>query len=212
MVLPLLPLIPAGIAALGTAGRFFNSPTGQRAVQGGMNLVNRGLTSLQTYANPIINRAFGTQMGVPIQQQVVPGASKAMTPAFLSMYANNPAGLIQDAGYFTGAQDAGNLAASLTGGEGGESGIIEDLMSIKDAFADDETAADVEEELEKEIEKEKKKKKKKKKKTKKKKDDDEEPSLDMIPLKKGGYVKKKKKRKPYKPSSFVKMKGRKRFI
>ena len=31
-------------------------------------------------------------------------------------------------------------------------------------------------------------------------------------MKKGGYVKKKRKRKPYKPSSFVKMKGRKRFI
>ena len=210
MVLPLLPLVPAGIAALGAAGRFFNSPTGQRTVQGGMNLINRGLTGLQTYANPIINRAFGTQMGVPIQQQVVPGASKAMTPAFLSMYANNPAGLIQDAGYFTGAQDAGNLVASMTGGEGGESGFIEDLMSLKDALADEETAADVEEELEKELEEEEKKKKKKKK----KKDDDEkeEPSLDMIPLKKGGYVKKKRKRKPYKPSSFVKMKGRKKYI
>ena len=210
MVLPLLPLVPAGIAALGATGRFFNSPTGQRTVQGGMNLINRGLTGLQTYANPIINRAFGTQMGVPIQQQVVPGASKAMTPAFLSMYADNPAGLIQDAGYFTGAQDAGNLVASMTGGEGGESGFIEDLMSLKDALADEETAADVEEELEKELEEEEKKKKKKKK----KKDDDEkeEPSLDMIPLKKGGYVKKKRKRKPYKPSSFVKMKGRKKYI
>ncbi len=52
MVLPLLPLIPAGIAALGTAGRFFNSPTGQRAVQGGMNLFNRGLTGLQNLAQP----------------------------------------------------------------------------------------------------------------------------------------------------------------
>ena len=216
MVLPLLPFIPAGIAALGGAARFFGSPTGQRTVQGGINLVNRGLTGLQTYANPIINRAFGTQIGVPIQQQVVPKASAAAAPAFLSMYADNPAGLITDAGYFTGAQDAGNLVSSLTGGEKGESGIIEDLMSIKDAFADDKTAADVEEELEKEIEKEEKKKKKKKKKDddEKKKDDDkeQEPSLDMIPLKKGGYVKKKRKRKPYKPSSFVKMKGRKKYI
>ena len=56
-------------------------------------------------------------------------------------------------------------------------------------------------------------KKKNKKKKKKKEDKDEEPSLDMVPdLKKGGYVKKKRKRKPYKPSSFVKMKGRKRYI
>ena len=43
-------------------------------------------------------------------------------------------------------------------------------------------------------------------------DEKEEPSLDMIPLKKGGYVKTKRKRKPYKPSSFVKMKGRKKYI
>jgi len=36
--------------------------------------------------------------------------------------------------------------------------------------------------------------------------------MDALNLKKGGYVKKKRKRKPYKPSSFVKMKGRKRYI
>ena len=31
----LFPLIPAGIAALGAAGRAINSPTGQRFIQGG---------------------------------------------------------------------------------------------------------------------------------------------------------------------------------
>ena len=60
MVLPLLALAPyagAGLAALGGAGRFFNSPMGQRTVQGGMNLFNRGLTSLQqqmpNFVNPL---------------------------------------------------------------------------------------------------------------------------------------------------------------
>ena len=33
----LFPLIPAGIAALGAAGRAINSPTGQRLIQGGIN-------------------------------------------------------------------------------------------------------------------------------------------------------------------------------
>jgi hypothetical protein len=74
------------------------------------------------------------------------------------------------------------------------------------AEAAEPSAADIEEMLEEEEDKDKKKKKKKKE------DKDEEPSLDMIPMKKGGYAKKKRKRKPYKPSSFVKMKGRKRFI
>ena len=68
------------------------------------------------------------------------------------------------------------------------------------------------EEIRKIVEEELLDEKKKKKKKKKKEEKDEEPSLDMIPLKKGGYVKKKRKRKPYKPSSFVKMKGRKRYI
>ena len=52
MVLPLLPFIPAGIAALGGAARFAGSPTGQRVVQGGLNLFNRGLTGLQNFVKP----------------------------------------------------------------------------------------------------------------------------------------------------------------
>ena len=68
MVLPLLPFIPAGIAALGGAGRFFNSPMGQRTVQGGLNLMNRGVTSLQNYLNPVANMVnLGQTQGQPIQ-------------------------------------------------------------------------------------------------------------------------------------------------
>ena len=72
-----------GVAALGAGARFLNSPTGQNVIRSGQNLFSRGLTGLQNYANPLINRAFGTQMGVPIQQQVVPGASKAIPPTFI---------------------------------------------------------------------------------------------------------------------------------
>ena len=42
------PLIPAGIAALGAAGRAINSPTGQRVIQGGIN-------TLQPYVNTLSN-------------------------------------------------------------------------------------------------------------------------------------------------------------
>ena len=52
MDLPLLPFIPAGIAALGGAARFAGSPTGQRVVQGGLHLFNRGLTGLQYFVQP----------------------------------------------------------------------------------------------------------------------------------------------------------------
>jgi hypothetical protein len=194
-----------GVAALGAGGRFLNSPTGQNVIRSGQNLFSRGLAGLQNYANPLINRAFGTQMGVPIQQQVIPKASSAVAPAFLSMYADNPSALITDAGYFSGADDASKL---ITGE--GESGVIEDVYTagaeIIDAILEDT-----------EKEKKDKKDKKKKKETK----ENKEPSIDDLPLdaeeakkkknlKKGGHVKKQRKRKPYKSSGFVKMKKTKK--
>ena len=196
MVLPLLPLVPAGIAALGAAGRFFNSPTGQRTVQGGMNLFNRGLTGLQNFVQPTgqmitnqaIKRPFVAGTTIPFSMEQLAGA---ISPAFQSQ---------------------------------------------------EPSAADVEEALEKEPSiddipldaKETKENKEKEKKKKIKRADAIEaltkmnPNflnlskerqekqiksyLDALNLKKGGYVKKKRKRKPYKPSSFVKMKGKKRYI
>ena len=168
MVLPLLPFIPAGIAALGGAARFAGSPTGQRVVQGGMNLFNRGLTGLQNFVQPT---------GQMITNQAIARPLTAGTTI-----------------PFTMAELAGAISPAP------QADVTE---------TDEVSAADIEEMLEKEEDKNKKKKKKKKK---KKEEKDEEPSLDMIPMKKGGYAKKKRKRKPYKPSSFVKMKGRKRFI
>ena len=196
MVLPLLPLVPAGIAALGAAGRFFNSPTGQRTVQGGMNLFNRGLTGLQNFVQPTgqmitnqaIKRPFVAGTTIPFSMEQLAGA---ISPAFQSQ---------------------------------------------------EPSAADVEEALEKEPSiddipldaKETKENKEKEKKKKIKRADAIEALTKMNPnflnlskerqekqiksymdalnLKKGGYVKKKRKRKPYKPSSFVKMKGRKKYI
>ena len=199
MVLPLLALAPyagAGLAALGGAGRFFNSPMGQRTVQGGLNLFNRGLTGLQNMVQPTgqmitnqaIKRPFVAGTTIPFSMEQLAGA---ISPAFQSQ---------------------------------------------------EPSAADVEEALEKEPSiddipldaKETKEKKEKEKKKKIKRADAIEaltkmnPNfsdlskerqekqiksyLDALNLKKGGYVKKKRKRKPYKPSSFVKMKGKKRYI
>ena len=221
MVLPLLPLLPyagAGIAAL---SRFAMSPTGQRVAQGGLNLLQKGanrignisLGSLPQYAQSL---ATGTRFA-PTNTSFM---SNVITPSMTAPYLANPKEGLDFAMY--GVPYLQESVSQLTGDK--KTGIITDIVKASQnigkegkeiyeiLFGDDETAADVEEELEKELEEEEKKKKKKKKKKEKDDDEKEEPSLDMIPLKKGGYVKKKRKRKPYKPSSFVKMKGRKKYI
>lgn len=193
MVLPLLPFIPAGIAALGGAARFAGSPTGQRVVQGGLNLFNRGLTGLQNFVQPT---------GQMITNQAIARPLTAGTTIPLTMQ---------------------ELA-----------GAISPALQLQEP-----SAADVEEALEKEPSiddihldaketKEKEKKKKIKRKdaiealtkmnpnflnlSKERQEKQIKSYMDALNLKKGGYVKKKRKRKPYKPSSFVKMKGRKRYI
>lgn len=193
MVLPLLPFIPAGIAALGGAARFAGSPTGQRVVQGGLNLFNRGLTGLQNFVQPT---------GQMITNQAIARPLTAGTTIPLTMQ-----------------ELAGAISPALQSQE--------------------PSAADVEEALEKEPSiddipldaketKEKEKKKKIKRKdaiealtkmnpnflnlSKERQEKQIKSYMDALNLKKGGYVKKKRKRKPYKPSSFVKMKGRKRYI
>jgi len=193
MVLPLLPFIPAGIAALGGAARFAGSPTGQRVVQGGLNLFNRGLTGLQNFVQPT---------GQMITNQAIARPLTAGTTIPLTMQ---------------------ELA-----------GAISPALQLQEP-----SAADVEEALEKEPsiddipldakETKEKEKKKKIKRTdaiealtkmnpnflnlsKERQEKQIKSYMDALNLKKGGYVKKKRKRKPYKPSSFVKMKGRKRYI
>ena len=55
MVFPLIPLAmyaPAAIAGIGAAAKGLSGGRGQRILQSGMNLANRGLTSLQNVAQP----------------------------------------------------------------------------------------------------------------------------------------------------------------
>ena len=193
MVLPLLPLIPAGIAALGTAGRFFNSPTGQRTVQGGMNLINRGLTGLQNMVQPtgqmITNQAIARPLTagttVPITMGELAGV---MTP---SPQTQEPSAadveemLEQEPSIDDLPLDAKEAKDKKEKKKIKRADAIKALTKLNPNFSD--------------LSKERQEKQIK-------------SYMNAQNLKKGGYVKKKRKRKPYKPSSFVKMKGRKKYI
>ena len=193
MVIPLLAFIPAGIAALGGAERFASSPTGQRVVQGGLNLFNRGITGLQNFVQPT---------GQMITNQAIARPLTAGTTIPFSM-----------------AELAGAISPAPQSQEPSAADVEEALE--KEPSIDD-IPLDAKETKEKE-------KKKKIKRTdaiealtkmnpnflnlsKERQEKQIKSYMDALNLKKGGYVKKKRKRKPYKPSSFVKMKGRKRFI
>ena len=193
MVLPLLPLIPAGIAALGGAARFAGSPTGQRVVQGGLNLFNRGLTGLQNFVQPtgqmITNQAIARPLTagttIPFSMQELAGA---ISPAFQSQEPS--AADVEEALEKEPSIDDIPLDAKETKEKEKKKKIkrtdaIEALTKMNPNFLN--------------LSKERQEKQIK-------------SYMDALNLKKGGYVKKKRKRKPYKPSSFVKMKGRKRFI
>jgi hypothetical protein len=201
MVLPLLPLIPAGIAALGTAGRFFNSPTGQRAVQGGIQAFRNLPTTLQGYINPLSQAVGGPQF-----------AAKPLTSTSMALTALETPGLMVDAAKSMGV--GSSEAEELSAADVEE--MLEQEPSIDDLPLDAKEAKD-------------KKEKKKIKRadaikaltklnpnfsdlSKERQEKQIKSYMNAQNLKKGGYVKKKRKRKPYKPSSFVKMKGRKKYI
>ena len=76
----LFPLIPAGIAALGAAGRAINSPTGQRVIQGGIN-------TLQPYVNTLSN-FIGRQVGTtPVTSTgTLSGLGAAALPTFYELF------------------------------------------------------------------------------------------------------------------------------
>ena len=204
-----------GIAALGAGARAINSPTGQNIVRGGINLFNKGvnkianttLGSLPQYAQSL---ATGTKFAPTNTGAMANVIGPAMTAPFLA----DPKAGLDYASYFTPyATEAIN---QITGGD--ETGIVSDLdeslrpmiTDLMESLLDSDTKDN-----------EKKDKKKKKEKKKKETKENKEPSIDDLPLdaeeakkkknlKKGGYVKKQRKRKPYKSSSFAKMKKSKK--
>ena len=86
------PLIPAGIAALGAAGRAANSPTGQRIIQG-------GIKTMQPYMNTLSN-FIGRQIGTtPVTSTgTLSGLGAAALPTFTASYLSEPSTAVQTAG------------------------------------------------------------------------------------------------------------------
>ena len=142
--LALAPFIPAAAAGVGALAKSAQRYAPQ--IKGGIDTLNR-------YANPIINKMFNTQIGVPIQNQVAPSALGAITPTFAASYFDNPSQAITDAGYFSGADDASKL---ITGE--GESGFLEDLGLVDAAGAVIDKIIGSDSEDKKEDKKDKKKK------------------------------------------------------
>tara|TARA_B100000674_G_scaffold278441_1_gene230180 strand:- start:232 stop:867 length:636 start_codon:yes stop_codon:yes gene_type:complete len=211
MVLPLLALAPyagAGLAALGGAGRFFNSPMGQRTVQGGLNLVNRGIAGLQqqmpNFVNPL---QFGSRTFQQAPLTSTLGATTTLSTPQMMVDAANMMGVGSAEAAEPSAADVEEMLekdkkeekeSKKTKVKGKPVSVTKnDDGSITKIYADGSFEKFRDGEL---VAKGGVATASKKKKTKK----------EM--MKKGGYVKKKRKRKPYKPSSFVKMKGRKRYI
>ena len=209
MVLPLLALAPyagAGLAALGGAGRFLNSPMGQRTVQGGMNLFNRGLTSLQqqmpNFVNPL---QFGSRTFQQAPLTSTLGATTTLSTPQMMVDAANMMGVGSAEAAEPSAADVEEMLEKEEK-ESKKTKVKSKPISVKknDDGSITKTYKDGSYEIFRDGElverggggAESKKKK------------DEKKEM----MKKGGYVKKKRKRKPYKPSSFVKMKGRKRYI
>ena len=209
MVLPLLALAPyagAGLAALGGAGRFFNSPMGQRTVQGGINLFNRGLTSLQQQMPNFINPLqFGSKTFQTAPMSSVVGAGTTLSTPQMMVDAANAMGVGSAEAAEPSAADVEEMLEKEEK-ESKKTKVKPKPISVKknDDGSITKTYKDGSYEIFRDGElverggggAESKKKK------------DENKEM----MKKGGYVKKKRKRKPYKPSSFVKMKGRKRYI
>ena len=208
-----------GIAALGAGARFLNSPTGQNVVRGGINLFNKGV-------NKIANTTLGS---VPQYLQHLATGSKftpkggvwsnVVGPSITAPYLLDPKEGLDQATYFTpGVTEAVN---KITGGD--ETGVVSDVWKFGGSLID-ALWGETEEEFEEKDKKEKKKEKKKDKKKETKKNEESSTDDNSMPpsnwmdeliedeknLKKGGYVKKQRKRKPYKSSSFVKMKKSKK--
>ena len=215
-----------GIAALGAGARAINSPTGQNVIRGGINLFNKGVnkianTTLGSVPQYVQSLATGTKFA-PTNTGVM---SNVVGPSLTAPYLLDPKAGLDYATYFTPyATEALN---QLTGGD--ETGIVTDVSKFGSSLIDALWGETEEEFEEKEKKEDKKEKKKETKKTKKDEsiDDDSMPPSNWMDelieaeyeaekkkkeknLKKGGYVKKQRKRKPYKSSSFVKMKKNKK--
>ena len=172
--LALLPFLPAIVGGVGAAAKGLSGGRGQRILQGGMNLANRGLTSLQNVAQPYSDKLASSWASNPMATSLASlfGMSEVADPK-----ESNVAMLLQGL-----TKSAKYLKANDEGKEQMMKNLLESLgIDIEAAL---EQAG--QELLEA-----------------------EEPSIPE--KKKGGYVKKQRKRKHYRASGFVKMKKKKKY-
>ena len=195
-LLPWLPAIATGTGAVIKTGQRY----GPQIAQGGINLLNKAGQSpwLTNLANRFTH-GFAPQSGKisnTFSQLSFPGGMMSSNPMNIYGLDNIKSGIEfpQEVAEDLGIDDKDFWREQF------------DKLLFKD---------------EKEDKKEKKKEDKKEKKKENKKEKNEEPSIDDLPLdaeeaknkknlKKGGYVKKQRKRKHYKTSGFVKMKKSKK--
>ena len=155
-----------GIAALGAGGRFLNA--NPQIVRGGINLFNKGVnkianTTLGSIPQYVQSLATGTRFA-PTNTSFM---GNVVTPAMTAPLLADPKAAAEFGMY--GVPYLQESVSKLTGGN--QTGIVTDASEaaqniikeggeIYDIFTDNEkTAADVEEELEKELEEKEKKEK-----------------------------------------------------
>ena len=161
-LLALAPYAPAAVAGIGALAKGLSGGRGQRIVQGGVNLANKGLTSLQPYTDALKSNFANKPMKTSLSTLF--GLSEVSDPEE-STVAMMLEGLKKSAKY---------LAAD----EKERKQMIQNLHNYL-GIDKDQALIDAGNEL-------------------------------LEKKKKGGYVKKQRKRKPYKSSSFTKMKKSKK--
>ena len=172
--LALLPFLPAIVGGVGAATKGLSGGRGQRILQGGMNLANWGLASLQNVAQPYSDKLASSWASNPMATSLASlfGMSEVADPKE-SNVAMLLQGLTKSAKYLKANDE-------------------EKEQMIKNAA--EYLGIDIEAALEQAGQELL---------------EAEEPSIPE--KKKGGYVKKQRKRKHYRASGFVKMKKKKKY-
>ena len=161
-LLALAPYAPAAIAGIGALAKGLSGGRGQRIVQGGVNLANRGLTSLQPYTDALKSNF----------------ANKPMTTSLSTLFGLSEVSDPEESTVAMMLEGLKKSAKYLAADEKERKQMIQNLHNYL-GIDKDQALIDAGNEL-------------------------------LEKKKKGGYVKKQRKRKPYKSSSFTKMKKSKK--
>tara|TARA_R110002096_G_C14333093_1_gene701472 strand:+ start:55 stop:561 length:507 start_codon:yes stop_codon:yes gene_type:complete len=161
-LLALAPYAPAAVAGIGALAKGLSGGRGQRIVQGGVNLANKGLTSLQPYTDALKSNF----------------ANKPMTTSLSTLFGLSEVSDPEESTVAMMLEGLKKSAKYLAADEKERKQMIQNLHNYL-GIDKDQALIDAGNEL-------------------------------LEKKKKGGYVKKQRKRKPYKSSSFTKMKKSKK--